>query len=74
MKEACKSEMKIENSNRVLYYDMLNILACLSVIALHHNGLVHHYSNTIAWKSSLIVECGLYWAVPIFCMLSGLRF
>lgn len=25
---------------RILYYDILNILSCLCVIALHHNGIV----------------------------------
>ena len=58
-------------SSRILYFDILNICSCLAVIFLHHNGIVHDFSNTAAWRESLIVECGFYWAVPVFLMLSG---
>ena len=51
---------------RVLYFDVLNILACIAVISLHHNGVVHTYSNSWTWKTALIVETGAYWAVPVF--------
>lgn len=62
-----------QNNKRVLYYDILNILAIIAVIALHCNGIVHQYSydNQKPWSTSLIVECVFYWAVPIFMMLSG---
>lgn len=56
---------------RVVYFDMLNIAACLAVISLHHNGIVHSFSDSIAWKTALIVEVVAYWAVPIFIMLTG---
>ena len=60
-----------EKSKRVLYYDLLNIAACIAVIALHHNGLVHTFTGDKIWKECLLVEVGFYWAVPIFLMLSG---
>lgn len=56
---------------RIVYLDVLNILACIAVITLHHNGLVFHFDNSIAWKESLFVECVFYWAVPVFLMISG---
>lgn len=56
---------------RVVYFDLLNIAACLAVITLHHNGIVHSYSDSIAWKTALIAEVGFYWAVPVFLMLTG---
>ncbi len=56
---------------RILYYDLLNISACICVIALHVNGIVHQYSNTAAWKQALIIEVMCYWAVPVFFMLTG---
>lgn len=65
------SEQKKEGHSRVLYFDVLNIAACFAVIFLHHNGIVHGFTNTLAWRESLIVECAFYWAVPIFLMLSG---
>ena len=37
--------MKEEKEKRILYYDLLNISACIAVIALHHNGLVHIFQG-----------------------------
>lgn len=56
---------------RVLYFDILNILAALSVIFLHCNGNSFTYSGDIAWFQALFIEVVCYWAVPIFLMLSG---
>lgn len=56
---------------RVLYYDIINIFAIVSVIALHCNGIVHLNPSIRAWNTSLIVECLFYAAVPLFFMLSG---
>ena len=64
--------MKTSNTiNRTVYFDVLNIIAILAVIALHCNGIVHGNPNIRAWNSSLLIECICYFAVPIFCMLSG---
>ena len=66
------TEMKSkEPKGRVIYYDILNIAACIAVITLHHNGIVHTYSNTLRWKLALVAEVFAYWAVPIFLMISG---
>ncbi len=56
---------------RDLSIDIMNILACISVICLHHNGLVHSFADTLGWRQSLVVECVCYWAVPVFLMISG---
>lgn len=56
---------------RVVYFDILNIIAMIAVVSMHCNGIVHGNPNIRAWNSSLIVECICYWAVPVFCMLSG---
>ena len=57
---------------RILYFDILNILACFGVVCLHQNGIVHWYDiHTAPFKQSLIFEVGFFWAVPIFFMLSG---
>lgn len=63
--------MEKTNKERVLYYDVLNILACFCVIWLHCNGIVHTYTHDRAWTTSLIVETIAYWAVPVFFMLTG---
>lgn len=59
------------NKNRILYYDILNILASIGVVFLHCNGLVHTFSNSLGWYQALIIEVCFYWPVPVFFMLSG---
>ena len=59
------------SKKRIIYYDVLNILACIAVIFLHCNGAVHEFSNTRLWKESLVIEVLCYFAVPIFVMISG---
>ena len=71
-----KDLLKDENvvpttSKRVVYYDILNILACIAVLFLHCNGSVHVFSNTRLWKECLVIEVICYFAVPIFIMISG---
>lgn len=64
----------MDNKNlreRTIYFDILNILAIFSVLVLHHNGIVHGNPKIRAWNTSLIAECLFYFAVPLFCMLSG---
>lgn len=59
------------NMQRIVYFDLLNILAIIAVIAMHVNGIVHGDPKIRAWNTSLIVDCICYWAVPVFLMLSG---
>lgn len=56
---------------RVLYYDVLNVLAIFGVIAMHFNGIVHAFTPSLGWVQALSVDCLFYWAVPIFLMISG---
>ena len=63
--------MQNVDKKRVLYFDILNIVACFCVIWLHCNGIVHKFSQDRAWATSLIVETIAYWAVPVFFMLTG---
>ena len=59
------------NNKRIIYYDILNIIACIAVIFLHCNGTIHSFANTRLWKESLVIEVLCYFAVPIFIMISG---
>ena len=56
---------------RILYFDILNVFACISVVALHCNGYTHTYAHDTAWHQALVFEVVFYAAVPIFFMLSG---
>lgn len=68
--ETEKRELYIK-SNRIVYFDILNILAILAVVAMHCNGIVHGNPRIRAWNSSLIVDCIFYWAVPVFLCFRG---
>lgn len=59
------------NRKSVAYFDFLNIAACLCVIGMHCNGIVHQFKDVPVWYVSMGVETLGYWAVPGFCMLSG---
>lgn len=66
----------MSNSNgtargRVVYFDVLNVLACFGVVAMHVNGLTHSFRYSLRWVQALSVDCLFYWAVPVFFMLSG---
>lgn len=61
----------MNKTKHIAYFDLLNIAACLAVVWLHCNGIVHTMSGDVTWKFSLIIECIAYWAVPVFFMLSG---
>ena len=57
---------------RIYYYDVLNVVSCISVIALHCNGYVHRFDTADqCWWLHVLYEVAFYNAVPIFFMLSG---
>lgn len=56
---------------RTLYFDLLNICACICVVALHCNQMVHTWMPGNNWILALGIEVVFYWAVPIFFMLTG---
>lgn len=58
-------------SKRVIYFDLLNVSACIAVIALHCNEMVHTWSSGLNWRYALAIEVLFYWAVPVFFMLTG---
>ena len=62
---------KTVERKRIVYFDVLNVLACLCVVGMHCNGAVHTFSDSSVWRQSLLVDVLAYWAVPVFVMLSG---
>jgi len=59
------------DSKHIAYFDILNIVACISVVILHANGAVHQYVHDSTWWIRVFYEVAFYFAVPIFFMLSG---
>lgn len=58
-------------NKRLIYVDILNIICCIAVVGLHMNASSWKYSEASYWKQSLIAEVLLYFAVPVFFMISG---
>lgn len=56
---------------RIVYYDVLNIVACICVVAMHCNVMVHTYAPGWNWILGMAIESACYFAVPIFFMISG---
>lgn len=63
--------MPSTSNKRIAYFDMLNIAACICVIFLHCNSMVHGFAPGRNWILALGIECVFYWAVPVFFMLTG---
>ena len=53
---------------RIIYFDILNIMACIAVVALHCHGSFFEYEDSPAWKVTEAVQILAHWAVPIFFM------
>lgn len=58
-------------SKRVVYLDLLTIFACIAVVFMHCNNMVHTYVPGKNWAFGLGIEVLFYWAVPVFVMISG---
>ena len=56
---------------RVIYFDILNIVSCISVIWLHCNSILYRYDQSPYWYLSLFVQVAAHFAVPCFLMISG---
>lgn len=61
----------MQKRNQIIYFNVLNILSCISVIAMHVNSASWIYTGNLEWGGALAVEVICYFAVPIFFMLSG---
>ena len=64
-------EPRSSSYGKITYLSMLNLFACICVVYLHCNGMVHTFSHGENWVLALAIECLGYCAVPIFFMLTG---
>ena len=56
---------------RVVYFDVLNIMACYGVVWLHCSGDAFTFRLDKYWLMSLAIQVAAHWAVPVFFMLTG---
>ncbi len=56
---------------RCHYFDILNVIACLAVVAMHANSAFWDFRPSFSWLFNSFIEKVCVWAVPIFFMLTG---
>jgi surface polysaccharide O-acyltransferase-like enzyme len=56
---------------RIVYFDILNVIACFCVVCMHCNGWIHLFIKDDLWVTRVLIEVVCYFAVPVFFMLSG---
>lgn len=56
---------------QIEYISVLNVVSAIAVVILHSNGIFWTFSNERYWFRSNIIECVMYFAVPIFFMVIG---
>lgn len=62
------------DKSRIVWIDVLNIVACAGVLLLHcTNREVHHFMGTpsVNWFIGLFTHSFVLWPVNIFFMISG---
>ena len=63
-------------SNRLLYPDILRILAVFAVMMIHvsASGFYTNPVQSFTWQVVNFYECMVRWAVPVFVMVTGMFF
>lgn len=66
-------ERALSASKRYQWVNLLNVIACIAVIALHVTLNVFSPEHSRAWLTSLIIHALCIFATPIFFMISGMN-
>jgi len=57
--------------SKMQYLSFLNVISCIAVIMLHTNGCFWAFSHERYWVTANVIESVMYFAVPVFFMISG---
>lgn len=58
--------------NRIVYLSVMNAVSCFAVVMLHANTRFWTFSATERyWATANLIECVMFFAVPVFFMVSG---
>jgi surface polysaccharide O-acyltransferase-like enzyme len=70
-----EKSLSLPPKERVLYLDVLRILACFAVVVIHSAGMIYEPGAIGAnvWLVGVILNSLSRWCVPIFFMISGLN-
>ena len=61
----------MKKSNRYVYIDILNIVACFFVIILHSTGIYFRPDFSKRWYFAVVLQSVCICAVPLFVMITG---
>lgn len=64
----------MNTKQRVLWIDILNVIACMGVLLLHcTNSEIHNFSGNVSfkWCIGIVTHSFFIWPVNVFFMLSG---
>ncbi|NMN00825.1 acyltransferase [Bifidobacterium sp. DSM 109958] len=61
------------NGSRLIFADVLNIVSCIAVVALHISVDVFNPRPTQDWINSATMQAFNIFAIPIFFMISGMN-
>lgn len=61
----------ILNNKRVHYLSLASVVAAFAMVMLHTNGCFWSFSKERYWDTANIIESVMYFAVPVFFMISG---
>ena len=64
-------DKSIQNCSKKEYVSWLNVISSFAVVVLHMNGVFWIFSYDRYWITANIIECVMYFAVPVFFMISG---
>lgn len=56
---------------RILYIDILNVLACFGVVVMHSSGEMFSFSPSKTWWIATILQALTHFAIPMFFMIAG---
>lgn len=56
---------------RINYLSLASVLASFAVVLLHMNGVFWNFSKEKYWLTANVIESVMYFAVPVFFMISG---
>lgn len=56
---------------RINYLSLASVISAFAVVTLHTNGVFWRFSTERYWLTANIIESVMYFAVPVFFMISG---
>lgn len=66
----------IKNGNKMIYIELLRILAAIAVIMIHVTAVLIRNNEvaTLSWNISMVINSLTRWCIPLFFMISGCCF